>query len=155
MVEAALAQAPDDLWARVVLAEVAITEGRQIRGGTGGRDVTTEGFRGFLDTLHEAERQLIGITADHPDCADVWNLRLSTTRALSPGIPEAQCATACLFALAFSPAELPGETAPHFCARGEAPPSVFWGYFPTIRFLRTRAKALRGKTHARFLGAIA
>ena len=85
-----LAEDPDDVLARTLLAARYVRLGWAVRGGAYADKVGKDQFATFHDWLRRAEQILVDVCADRPDLAPAWTTRILTARGLELGHAEAR-----------------------------------------------------------------
>lgn len=90
LAESAVADHPDDVLARTLLAARWVRLGWLSRGDGPARTVGKERFEQFYDWLERAEQLLIDVCARRPDLAPAWTFRLTAARGLELGRAEAR-----------------------------------------------------------------
>jgi len=83
-----VAERPDDLLARTLLAQRHVVHGWDIRSGYRAQQVSSDQFEQFHAFLRKAEQALIELCAVAPERAHAWHVRLMTARGLELGLSE-------------------------------------------------------------------
>lgn len=90
LLEDRLAQAPDDVLARTMLANRQVRIGWAIRTSARADQVSAQQFTDFHAWLRKAEQHLIAACAIEPEWSVPWLNRLTTARGLQLGVIEAR-----------------------------------------------------------------